>query len=242
MPPPFLTTVSSSSHVLRLVKASVLLALHLLTVFHVANNSLKSHSSMLFHFLNGVVERAFILSYNQLAIVDLAQWPPFFVSIQCSICGGGKLILRSLFADPLFSGFRRPSMTNININTNINTTTTMNQFTVSPPSYNVKISVWRSLLCFCFGPETVVLVVGSSCVSSFSGILPCAVSFLEISPLGCFASCCLAHDAVSLLSVALGAHFGGWQHSAMALGVPLAAVIPFIVAWSPSGSWELLWV
>ena len=37
---------------------SVLLALYLLTVFYVANNSLKSHISILFHFLNRIVECA----------------------------------------------------------------------------------------------------------------------------------------------------------------------------------------
>ena len=105
-------------------------------------------------------------------------------------------------------------MINININININTITTMNQFTVSPLSYYVKISVCESLLCFCFGPETVVLIMRSSCMSSFSEILSCAVSFLKISSLGCFASCCLVHNIVSLLSVALSACFSGWQCSA----------------------------
>ena len=52
---------------------SVLLALHSLTVFHIVNNSLKSHIFMLFHFLNRIIEHAFILLYNQLTIVDLTQ-------------------------------------------------------------------------------------------------------------------------------------------------------------------------
>ena len=110
--------------------------------------------------------------------------------------------------------FRHLSMINININININTIITMNQFTVSPPSYNVKISVCESLLCFCFDSETVVLIVRSLCVSSFSEILSCAVSFLEISSLSCFVSCCLMHNTVSLLSVTLSACFSGWQCSA----------------------------
>ena len=64
-------------------------------------------------------------------------------------------------------------MTNININININTNINiiMSQFTVSPLSYNVKISVCESLLCFCFGPKIVVLVVGSLCSVFFFGDL-----------------------------------------------------------------------
>ena len=205
---------SSSSHVLRLVKVSVLLTLHSLTVFHIVNNSLKSHIFMLFHFLNRVIECAFILLYNQLAIVDLTQWFPFFISIQCFICSDRKLILCFLFTDSLFDEFQCLSMINININININIIIIMNQFTVSSLFYNVKISVCESLLCFCFDSETVVLIVRSSCMSSFLKILSCAVSFLEISSLSCFVSCCLMHNTVSLLSVTLSACFSGWQCSA----------------------------
>ena len=234
-------TAFSSSYILRLMKMSVLLALHSLTVFHVVNNSLKSHIFILFHFLNEIVEQAFILLYNQLTIVDLTQWLSFFISIQCFICDDRKLILCFLFTDSLFSEFQCLSIINININININIIIIMNQFTVSSLFYYVKISVCESLLCFYFDSETVVLIVRSSYVSSFSEILSCAVSFLEISSLSCFVSCCLMHNTVSLLSVMLSIHFSDWQCSVMILETLLTAVILFIVTWS-SESWELLWV
>ena len=137
--------------------------------------------------------------------------------------------------------FQCLSMINININININIIIIMNQFTVSFLSYYVKISVCGSLLCFCFDSETVVLIVRSSCMSSFLKILSCAVSFLEISSLSCFVSCHLMHNAVSLLSVMLSACFSDWQCSVMILETLLTAVILFIVMWS-SESWKLLWV
>ena len=235
-------TVFSSFYVLRLVKMSVLLALHSLTVFYVVNNSLKSHIFMLFHFLNRIVECAFILLYNQLAIIDLAQWLSFFISIQCFIYSGRKLILYFLFTDSLFSEFWCLSMINININININIIIIMNQFTVSSLFYNVKISVCESLLCFYFDSETVVLIVKSLYIFSFSEILSCAVSFLEILSLSCFISCCLVYNTVSLLSVTLSAYFSDWQCFIIILEILLTAVILFIVMWSSSESWELLWI
>ena len=219
----------SSFHVLRLVKISVLLTLHSMTVFYVVNNSLKSHFFMLFHFLNEVIECAFILLYNQLTIVDLAQWSSFFISIQCFICSDRKLILCSLFTDSLFSEFQCLSMINININININIIIIMNQFTVSSLFYNVKISVWRNLLCFYFSSETVVLIMRSLCMSYFLRILSCAVSFLEISSLNCFISCYLMHNTVSLLSVMLSACFSDWQCSVIILEILLTVIILFIV-------------
>ena len=98
-------------------------------------------------------------------------------------------------------------MINININININIIIIMNQFTVSSLFYNVKISVCESFLCFYFDSETVVLIVRSLCMSSFSEILSCAVSFLEILSLSCFVSCYLMHNTVSLLSVMLSICF-----------------------------------
>ena len=222
-------TVFSSSYVLRLVKISVLLALHLLTVFYIVNNSLKSHIFILFCFLNEIIECAFILLYNQLTIVDLTQWLSFFISIQCFICSDEKLILHFLFTDSLFSEFQCLSMINININININIIIIMNQFTVSLSFYNVKISVCESLLCFYFDSETVVLIVRSLCMSSFSEILSCAVSFLKISSLSCFISCHLMHNNVSLLSVTLSVCFSDWQCSVMILEILLTAVILFVV-------------
>ena len=168
----FLTTASSSSNVLRLVKMSVFLALHLLTVLHIANNSLKSHISMLFHFLNEVVEHA---SYCCIISLLLSIWLAcycWFDSMAPFLCfylmfhlWWRKIDFRVPYSLILclvnFQYVERSSMTNININTNTNTNVnaTMSQFTVSPPSYNVKISVCGSLLCFCFGPEIVVLVM-----------------------------------------------------------------------------------
>ena len=132
--------------------------------------------------------------------------------------------------------FQCLSMINININININIIIIMNQFTVSSLFYNVKISVCESLLCFCFDSETVVLIMKSSCVSSFSEILSCAVSFLEISSLSCFVSCHLMHNTVSLLSVMLSVCFSDWQHSVIILEISLTAVILFVVTWFSSES------
>ena len=68
------------------------------------------------------------------------------------------------------------SVINININININITVIISQFTVNLLSYNVKISVYESLLCFHLNSETVVLIVRSLyCIFFFEDLALCSL-------------------------------------------------------------------